>query len=335
MSANQPPTPYPPNIPGWSFSTFPHRPNEFQDLNTSRMLLQEPIYGLPPGNLSLVSNGPHQVELMQILLQPTSHIYCGSTHPFAFPELRRIWTRFRMSKTSYALGIHEFNLWLCRQDTLITEELKFLLQNACDSFDQLKIEAPSLTSDWTRCQQCLRPYLDAIELGGLQIGMPPVSPDGPMGSSPPDSMDLFATTASSFSLPLSRITSSDQRSHYSVQRNTPSPFENSTRGQDNNPNWSSPESPWNRKSPAEDTPFVEQTSKPFGFTYRQRFDPIMCDVPMTGNFNKLDASAATMALRGWIYYGQIFATSFSIYARVYIRLIQLSGRPPEEMELLD
>ena len=249
-------------------------------------------------------------DLMGMLLQSDCHLYDGIRAPHDCPYLHHISCKFSMPEQLYASGVQQYNLWFHQSDHGTIEELRRFIRDTRESFSQLTHDVLSLGAQWAECQKALCQYLHTIEMGGMQISPPAIYAAGNKSTwySDPSANVPGSLPASAFV----NAGSSQESSSFSSMT-TPSSLrdEATTR--------TSPASTSNLSPLSGDIGCEELKSDPFYCQGIKAFDPDLCREIWQGT---PDAPASTMALLGWIHYGQILAPSLSIYARVYIRLVQ-------------
>ena len=300
------------------------KPNKIHDLQAFSVPLKEqaphPKSRHPRPPLEGHANRPSPIDLP---LQPTPDCQNEGGNLAGDPALHHIMAMFEMPEGRYASGIRRFNVWLhqCTGQTRV--EVKQLLLHVHLSFHQLQKISPSFGSELARCQACLQQFLLVMEVGGLHVRSVIMttalhseynSPESQEHSimSPSSSSRSSCTNFSPQNSSGSRSATSSLSGGVDLNQHelTRTPFAFSR---------------WTPEYLLENLGYEELISDPFDFGTSVIFDAVLCSPPENDDLN---TSAVRMALQGWIYYGQIFATSFTIYAYVYIRLEQLQHTEP-------
>ncbi|EXJ59199.1 hypothetical protein A1O7_06631 [Cladophialophora yegresii CBS 114405] len=224
------------------------------------------------------------------LLRENKQLYEELRSSHGHSVLQQIATMFTMSEELCLSGVQTFTHWLRQSPSHTIASLRRFMLEARGSFRELNRAEPGLSSEWVQCQEDLHLYTLFIEECGLhrQTGSTPIFSPSELKSPPLSETSTDPASAHSTS---GHSNASSQRD-FAAYRLIHSGI------------W-----PLIHRDSASTT--VEASCEPG--------DLVLPEVWQSSP----KAESSMEALIGWVYRGQLIASSFTVYVRVFIRLAQI------------
>jgi hypothetical protein len=226
------------------------------------------------------------ITLHRTLLYEHHDFFLASQHPAASPALQRLAMKYAMPRRMLRHGIHSFlELLLPRWPNNFDDMIAFI-DLARSMVSLMEDILPESEEQWEDCRRCLESYTEVL----LRVSL--------------------ATTNGSEDSPW------DRSSGGRTAQSSPS-------------SWSSIPTPWSPSLslfPRYDmsTAAAEQEEE-FGDWYFQCYPPPepLSPAEIEQSYNKLPqlTDAVLCVLSGWLQYGQVIATNFNIYSKVFCMLL--------------
>ncbi|KIW91058.1 uncharacterized protein Z519_07952 [Cladophialophora bantiana CBS 173.52] len=200
--------------------------------------------------------------------------------------LHELEMKYRMPENQLDAEFNQLLQSLGQQSLEFFEQVSRLVSTACNAFDQLRKDVPGMASEWRGCCAGLYTYLAKVEELPLRL----IGPNRMSIKTLPRPPEEGSAPPASFSF---RSFSDNPAGEKGLQQHDEIVGEEKYRQKAANC-------------------FSNGQALPCGPRDIVRSKPSK-------------ATAASLALCGWVYYGQVMAPSFSIYIRVFIKLVQLGG----------